>query len=238
MLLGTWSLLRNCMLPVSCGSQTPRDTSTSFSAILGLIRSTCTSRFCSRATCTASSMVSRRLGPPPFCSRIGAACEAGVVAVPCPAGVGAGGTGCADGAGRRRTRRRCGLPLRRWGRRGLGGRRLGGGGLCGRGRRLSESGRGNRRHHERHERGSHYDIRPGVHLRQSPGIFLAARVPTGSGPPTLPMQEAGRLGRGRNRTDRRTGPAHGSNRTPPRSTGLRPFGPRPPARRGRPGRIV
>ena len=75
----------------------PRATSTSFSAICGLMRSTCTSRFCSRATCTASSMVSRRVGPPPFCSWIGAACEAGVVAVPCPAGVGAGGHGLRRG---------------------------------------------------------------------------------------------------------------------------------------------
>ncbi len=98
-LLGTWSLLRNCRLPISCGSHTPREMSTSAWASCGLMRSTCTSRFCSRAIFTASSMVRRRVGPPPFCSSIGAACEAGVVAVPCPAGVGARGTGCAATGG-------------------------------------------------------------------------------------------------------------------------------------------
>ncbi len=92
-LFGTWSLLRNCMLPVNWGSHTPREMSTSAWASCGLMRSTCTSRFCSRAIFTASSMVSRLVGPPPFCSWIGAACEAGEVAAPCPAGVGAGSTG-------------------------------------------------------------------------------------------------------------------------------------------------
>ena len=111
----------------------------------------------------------------------------GVVAAPCPAGVGAGGTGCAAtgaapgaGAGWLWTGGACagsGCGWAGW-RRGGRGRH----GLCGGGRPLSESGRGNRRHHERHERGSHDDIRPGVHLRQSPGNLFSRRGPMSARP--------------------------------------------------------